>query len=84
MAAKEAAKAPSNAQFQQVLEAAKKEAASNKLVLWPLTPTLSDTHKELFEAFEKRFGFKVEWEWVPVQAPEATTRMISESVRPPT
>jgi iron(III) transport system substrate-binding protein len=77
-ASKEAPKASTNAKFQQVLEAAKKEAATDKLVLWPLTPTLGDTHKELFEAFEKRFGFKVQWEWVPVQAPEATTRMISE------
>lgn len=74
-----AAKAAPNAQFQKVLEEAKKEAATNTLMLWPSTPKDERTHRQLFERFEKRFDLKVKWEWTPIGSDQANTRFVTEA-----
>jgi iron(III) transport system substrate-binding protein len=48
-------------------------------VLWVNTPNLDTTHKAVWEAFNKRYGMNVQWEWLSLHATEASTRVRTEA-----
>jgi ABC-type Fe3+ transport system substrate-binding protein len=74
-AASPAAKGP--APHEAVIEAARKEG---KLVVWVTTPNLEPTHRELIDAFKKRFDLpNLEIEWLPIHQVDAASRVVAES-----
>jgi len=69
------AQAPS---FQSVLEGARKEGA---LVVWVSSPGRPETHKALFDAFNKRFNLNIRAEWSPASSVQTGPRVIAEQAR---
>ena len=61
--------------FQSVLDGAKKEGALSIAVS---SPGLPETHKALFEAFNKRFGTNIKAEWQPLPSTQTGTKVIAE------
>jgi iron(III) transport system substrate-binding protein len=75
-----AAKPGPNAALQAVLDGAKKEAGQGTFVIWISSPKLEGTHKELMQAFQKRFELPdFAWEWVPGNSPDQNRRVLAES-----
>jgi len=66
------AQAPS---FASVLEGARREGS---LVVSVSSPGLPETHKALFEAFNKRFGLNLKAEWLPASSVSTGTRIAAE------
>jgi iron(III) transport system substrate-binding protein len=66
------AQAPS---FAAVLEGAKREGALSVSVS---SPGLPETHKALFDAFNKRFNLNLKAEWTPVSSVSTGTRLVAE------
>jgi iron(III) transport system substrate-binding protein len=62
--------------LQQLIDGAKREG---KIQAWIVTPAQESTRKEIFEAFNKRWGLNLEWEWVAVQGPQGASRIEAES-----
>jgi iron(III) transport system substrate-binding protein len=66
--------------LQAVLDGAKKEAGQGTFVIWISSPKLEGTHKELMQAFQKRFELPdFAWEWVPGNSPDQNRRVLAES-----
>ena len=61
--------------FASVLEGAKREGA---LSISVSSPGLPETHKALFEAFNKRFGLNLKAEWTPASSVSTGTRLVAE------
>lgn len=66
------AQAPS---FASVLEGAKKEGS---LIVWVSSPGKPETHKALFDAFNKRFNLNLKMEWSPASSVSTGTRIATE------
>lgn len=64
--------------FASVLEGAKREGA---LVVSVSSPGLPETHKALFEAFNKRFNLSLKAEWSPASSVSTGTRIAAEFSR---
>jgi ABC-type Fe3+ transport system substrate-binding protein len=58
-----------------VLDGARREGA---LMVSVSSPGLPDTHKALFEAFNKRFGLNLKAEWSPASSVSTGTRIAAE------
>jgi len=61
--------------FESVLEGAKREGALSVTVS---SPGLPETHKALFEAFNKRFNLNLKAEWTPASSVSTGTRLVAE------
>ncbi len=61
--------------FESVLEGAKREGA---LAVTVSSPGLPETHKALFEAFNKRFNLNLKAEWTPASSVSTGTRLVAE------
>lgn len=61
--------------FAQVLEGARREGS---LVVSVSSPGLPETHKALFEAFNKRFNLNLKAEWTPASSVSTGTRIAAE------
>jgi iron(III) transport system substrate-binding protein len=72
VAAEVRAQAPT---FASVLEGAKREGT---LVVWVSSPGRPETHKALFDAFNKRFNLNLKAEWSPASSVSTGTRLVSE------
>lgn len=62
--------------FQTLIDGAK---AEGQLVVWLTTPALPRTHVALFEAFNKRFGLSVKYEWLPMHPSRSLPRLATEA-----
>ncbi|MBV9119163.1 MAG: extracellular solute-binding protein, partial [Chloroflexi bacterium] len=70
--------APSSAEFQKVLAAAKQEG---EVICWCASP-LRETFNQLMPAFNKRFGTDIKLTLVNVAPVDLATRIITESKQP--
>jgi iron(III) transport system substrate-binding protein len=61
--------------FAAVLEGAKREGS---LVVWVSSPGRPETHKALFDAFNKRFNLNLKAEWSPASSVSTGTRLVNE------
>jgi iron(III) transport system substrate-binding protein len=61
--------------FQKVVDAAK---AEGRLDIWIATPTLPRTQAALFDAFNKRFGLSIKYEWLPMHPTRSLPRLVTE------
>jgi iron(III) transport system substrate-binding protein len=76
-AAKAAPTSASNAEFQKVLEGAKKET---NLVVWSSNPALEPTQNAMVDAFKQRFGLnQLNVEWLPIHPVDASQRLRTEA-----
>jgi ABC-type glycerol-3-phosphate transport system substrate-binding protein len=65
--------------FQEVLNAAKKEAASSALVVYASNPREEKTRQALFDAFKKKYGMPdFKFEWLELHPSVAVPRTITE------
>lgn len=69
---------PASAQpgFEEVLTAARREGA---IEVWLGSPTRSDVHRALFDAFERRFGIRARWRWVAIHPRRSVGRLSAEA-----
>lgn len=82
-AAAPAGSAPSAAapgSFQQLLAAARDEAASGTFQVWALRPGQDETQRALLDAFQKKYDLKgFRYEWLTVHPSEGGPRLIAEA-----
>jgi ABC-type Fe3+ transport system substrate-binding protein len=67
-------------QFQQLLDAARKEIGRGPFVVWSTNPREEKTHQALFDAFRKKYALpNLKFEWLPLHPNNAVARTIAES-----
>lgn len=62
--------------IQKIIQGAK---AEGKLVVWLTTPALPRTQAAVFDAFNKRFGLSIKYEWLPMHPMNSMSRLATES-----
>ena len=63
----------------QILAKAREEAKQGKFVIMVSSPKGEKEQKILMEAFQKRFGFQVDWEWLPLTSPVSGPRVVEQA-----
>jgi ABC-type Fe3+ transport system substrate-binding protein len=53
--------------------------AEGQLVIWITTPAIPRTHVALLQAFNKRFGLSVKYEWLPMHPTRSLPRLVTEA-----
>jgi iron(III) transport system substrate-binding protein len=74
----DAANPAAAAEFQQLLEAARKEAAEGPLFIAIAQPNQDPTHRALFDAFNNRFALSASFEW-QVQQQTYFTKVVADA-----
>src|ERR1700741_3446683 len=65
--------------FQELVNAAKKEATSGALVIYASNPREEKTRQALFDAFKKKYGLPdFKFEWLELHPSVAVPRTITE------
>lgn len=65
--------------FQELLKAARKEAAQGSFLVYASNPKKEKTRRALFDAFKKKFNFPdLTYEWIPLFPSAAVPRVITE------
>lgn len=62
--------------FEQVVAAAKREGT---IEVWLASPSRSNVHRALFDAFGRRFGVKTAWKWITIHPVRSTGRLAAEA-----
>jgi iron(III) transport system substrate-binding protein len=62
--------------YKALIEGAK---AEGQLTLWISTPVNPATHAAVIEAFNKRFGLSVKYEWLPIHPTRSLPRLATEA-----
>ncbi|KCV63946.1 ABC transporter substrate-binding protein [Bordetella bronchiseptica] len=60
---------------QAIVEAARKEAAAGPFVIMVSSPKSEQAQRRIMEAFQKRFGIDVNWEWTPLTSTVSAPRV---------
>jgi len=60
---------------QEIIALAKKEAAQGKFMIMVSSPKAETAHRVIMDAFQKRFGIKVDWEWTPLTSTVSAPRV---------
>lgn len=63
----------------QVIAKAKEEAGQGKFLVMVSSPKGEKEQRVLMDAFQKRFGIKVDWEWLPLTSGVSGPRMVEQA-----
>lgn len=62
--------------FDELVRGARREGA---IEIWVGSPSASNVHRALLDAFQRRFGIETRWKWVVLHSARSTTRLVAES-----
>lgn len=62
-----------------IVAKAREEAKQGKFLIMVSSPKGEDGHRMLMDAFQKRFGLKLDWEWLPLTSPVSAPRIIEQA-----
>lgn len=66
--------------FQELLAAAKKEAAEGTFTVWASNPRDEKTRQALFDTFRKKYRLEaLKFEWLPLHPRDTATRIVAET-----
>lgn len=63
----------------QIIAKAKEEAGQGKFLIMVSSPKGEKEQRVLMDAFQKRFGIKVDWEWLPLTSGVSGPRMVEQA-----
>lgn len=63
----------------QMIAKAKEEAGQGKFLVMVSSPKGEKEQRVLMDAFQKRFGIKVDWEWLPLTSGVSGPRMVEQA-----
>ncbi len=63
----------------QMIAKAKEEAGQGKFVIMVSSPKGEKEHRVIMDAFQKRFGLKVDWEWLPLTSGVSGPRVVEQA-----
>ena len=64
---------------QAVIDAAREEAKQGKFLVMVSSPKGERAHRALMDAFQKRFGLDLDWEWMPLNSNVSAPRIVEQA-----
>lgn len=68
-----------SADDQALIAKAREEAGNGKFIVMVSSPKGEKEQRAIMDAFQKRFGIKVDWEWLPLTSPVSGPRIAEQA-----